>query len=123
MCVDAAARHVWSMRTCNRRAYRSTAHSAVFCGLGRDLIRLADPKDIVTADQNLAEGTGAGAADELLCVGQLDVHIEVDGDESAPVLCLAPLEAHDDILVDEALKQRPGVEGRNGGHSDGREGG
>lgn len=31
---------------------------------------------------------------------ELDIHIAVDADETASVLCLAPFEANDDFLID-----------------------
>ncbi len=57
-----------------------------------------------TPDQDLAQVARELLVDELLRVGELDVHVAVDADEPALVLGLAPLEPHDDVLVDEVLQ-------------------
>lgn len=53
-------------------------------------------------DQDLAQVAGELLVDELLGVGQLDVHVAVGADEAPVVLGFAPLQAHDDVLVDAA---------------------
>jgi hypothetical protein len=80
--------------------HSSTAHFRVFFGLGLHLFRLSDPQNVVAPYQNLAQCARADAANKLLRVRELDVHVEVHRDESAFVFSLAPLEAHDDFVVD-----------------------
>lgn len=69
----------------------STAHGRIFCRLGFHLFGLSDPQNIVTPYQDLAESAGADAVYEFFGVGELDVHVEVDRDESSLVLGLTPL--------------------------------
>lgn len=62
--------------------------------------RTLNPKHIVTSDQDLAERRSHLLVNVLLGVGELDVHVGVDGDEDATVLGLTPFEADDDFFVD-----------------------
>lgn len=51
-------------------------------------------------DQNLAQLTRHLLINVLLGSRQLDIHVAVDADQSALVLCLTPLQAHRDLLID-----------------------
>jgi hypothetical protein len=75
----------------------SSSHSALHLRVPAVLLarrRCLDPEDIVAPYQHLAEGGSQLLVDELLGVGELDVHVAVDGDEDAFVFGLSPLEAH-----------------------------
>lgn len=64
---------------------------------------------VVAADEHFAEMTRLGAADKLVRVGELEVHVRVDRDEVALVLH-APLELDDDGLAREAGEEGLRVE-------------
>lgn len=55
-------------------------------------------------DENLTQSALALAIDELLGVGQLEVHVAVGADEGAGVLGVAPLETDADLLAHPAMK-------------------
>ena len=69
----------------------STAHGRILCRLGLHLFGLSDPQDVIAPYQDLSESAGADAVYEFFGVGELDVHVEVDRDESSLVLGLTPL--------------------------------
>merc|ERR1719234_1833495 len=54
-----------------------------------------DVQHIVATDQHLSQVSSAGAVDELLGVGQLQVHVAVRGDQEALVL-MSPLQLDHD---------------------------
>lgn len=62
--------------------------------------RALDPKHIITSDQDLAQRGSHLLVNVLLGVGELDVHVGVDGDEDATVFGLSPFETDDDFFVD-----------------------
>lgn len=62
--------------------------------------RALDPKHVVAANQDLAERRSHLLINVLLRVGELDIHVRVDGDQHAAVLGVSPLEADDDFFVD-----------------------
>ena len=66
--------------------------------------RTLDPKHIITSDQDLAQRGSHLLVNVLLGVGELDVHVGVDGDEDAAVFGLSPFEADDDFFVDAGGK-------------------
>jgi hypothetical protein len=80
----------------------STAHGRVLGRFRLHLFGLANPQDVIAPYEDLSERARADAAHEFFGVGELDVHVEVDRDESALVLRLTPLEAHDNVFVDAA---------------------
>lgn len=51
-------------------------------------------------NQNLSQTARTGTIDELLGIGELDVHIRVDADETTLVLGLTPFQTDEDVLVD-----------------------
>ena len=91
----------------------STLHAHILVLLDRDLLsrslsihrRTLNPKHIITSDQDLAKRGSHLLVNVLLGVGELDVHVGVDGDEDAAVLGLSPFEADDDFFVDAAAPQ------------------
>ena len=48
-----------------------------------------DVENIVASDQDLAQVAGEGAVNVLLGVGQLEVHVAVDGDQVALVYVIS----------------------------------
>lgn len=78
---------------------RSSLHLDVALAVGG-----LDPQHVVAPDQDLAQVAGELLVDELLRVGELDVHVAVGRHQPALVLGLAPLQAHDDVLVDPVEK-------------------
>jgi hypothetical protein len=54
--------------------------------------------------QDLSQLSRALAVNELFRVIQLYVHVQIDRHEPALVLSLAPLQAHNDVLVDPRVK-------------------
>lgn len=69
------------------------------------------PENVVASDQNLAQSPSVLPVNILFCVRELDIHVRVDADKSTFVFCLSPLQADYDLLVDQALEQRPGIQG------------
>lgn len=67
-------------------------------------------KMIAIPDENLAQLSGQLVGDELLGVCQLKVEVAVGADQAALVLGLGPLQADNDILVDELLEHRTGID-------------
>lgn len=59
----------------------------------------------------MSQVSGRLVVDVLHGAGQLQVEVAIQGDQLALVLGLTPLQAHDDILVDEVLQHRPRVDG------------
>ena len=47
------------------------------------LLRSLDVEDVVTSDQHLPEVPSLGPVNELLCVGQLEVHVAVGGHQKS----------------------------------------
>lgn len=86
------------------RAKCSTTHGGILCGFWFNIGRLSNPQDVVAAYQDLAQCTGADAIDKLFGITELDVHVQIDRDEPAFVLGLAPLEPHDNVFVDPASR-------------------
>ena len=56
--------------------------------------------------QHLSQSTRAFQIDKLLRVRQLDVHIAIHAHQPAFVFCLAPFQAHEDVLIDPVGEQR-----------------
>merc|ERR1719193_130067 len=69
-----------------------------------------DVQHIVASDQNLSQVSSAGAVDELLGVGQLQVHVSVRGDQEALVL-MSPLQLDHDSLASESVEEGLWVHG------------
>lgn len=53
--------------------------------------------------QDLSQCAGAHAVDELLGVGELNVHVQIHRNQAALVLGVAPFEADNDVLVDSVI--------------------
>lgn len=64
----------------------------------------------VPPDENLAQLPRQLVGNELLRVGQLQVEVAVRADQPALVFSLGPLQADDDILIDEVLEHRTGID-------------
>ena len=56
-------------------------------------------------DENLSQTTCTFPVNELLRVGQLNVHVAVDADQSTLVLGLAPFQANENGVGDTMLKR------------------
>mmetsp|Transcript_8361 Transcript_8361/g.11562 ORF Transcript_8361/g.11562 Transcript_8361/m.11562 type:complete len:93 (-) Transcript_8361:159-437(-) len=65
-----------------------------------DALGIADVEHVVAADERLADVAFALAIDPLFSVEQLQVHVAVEGDQSALVLH-APLQLHDHRFVNQ----------------------
>lgn len=72
----------------------STLHLRVSATVLLARRRCLNPQHVVAPYQHLSERSRELLVDELLGVGELDVHVAVDGDEDALVFGLPPLEAH-----------------------------
>merc|ERR1719193_1070583 len=69
-----------------------------------------DVQHIVAPHQNLSQVSSAGAVDELLGVGQLQVHVSIRGDQEALVL-MSPLQLNHDSLASEPVEEGLWVHG------------
>merc|ERR1719150_2557503 len=88
-------------KTFSQRAQSSASLlHVVFCS--------PDVEHIVAAHQNLSQVSSAGAVDELLSVGQLQVHVPVRGHQESLVL-VSPLQLHHDSLASESIEEGLGV--------------
>lgn len=84
---------------------RVPSHSALHLRVSAVLLarrRCLDPQDVIAPYQHLAERGRQLLVDELLGVGELDVHVAVDRDENALVFRLPPLEAHNYFFIHTA---------------------
>ena len=73
-----------------------------------------DVEDVVAPDQHLAQVPGGGAVNELLGVGELQVHVAVSGHQE-PLVLMAPLQLDHDCLASESIEEGLGVHG-HGSH-------
>ena len=69
----------------------------------------SDEQHVITPDENLAEFAGHLSVDEFLCVGELEVHVGVCGDEETGVLH-APLESDGHLFPGEFREEWFGVD-------------
>ena len=69
----------------------------------------SDEQHVITPDENLAEFAGHLSVDEFLCVGELEVHVGVCGDEESGVFH-APLESDGHLFPGEFGEEWFGVD-------------
>ena len=74
-----------------------------------------DVEDVVAPDQHLAQVPGGGAVDELLGVGELQVHVAVGGHQE-PLVLMAPLQLDHHALPREPIEEWLGIYWHSSGH-------
>ena len=74
-----------------------------------------DVEDVVAPDQHLAQVPGGGAVDELLGVGELQVHVAVRGHQE-PLVLVAPLQLHHHALTRQPIEEWLRIHWHRPGH-------